>query len=244
MMFWIVLAILLTVSSALNAFQVVAAEDGAVLLWRGGLSITLLFLGALSMKKGLAARSNDQELTPGAKAAVRASRQGMIAVLGVIILIVIAISAGIAARGPSLSMPESMAGYARVHGPTFEELEQSVGSEVGGTYVVGIFGTATQPRFVVAGFDTVPEPGTDTLSDFAKGLGSIGSIDISLRTTRIIGPVTYSCVPYSISPPSGGTISSTLCEWNDGESYGFVANLDPALDTSDLALEAYEAVVG
>jgi hypothetical protein len=243
MMFWFVLAILLTVSSTLNAYQFGAAEDGAVQLWRGGLSVALLLLGALSLRKGLAARSNDQEATPGAMAAARASRLGMIAVLAVVILIVIAISAGIAARGPSLSMPESMAGYARVHGPTFEELEQSIGSEVGGTYVVGVFGTPRQPRFVVAGFDSVPEPGTDTLSDFAKGLGSNGSSDISSRTTRSIGTVTYSCVPFSISPAASGTMPSTLCEWNDGKSYGFVANFDPALDASDLALEAYEAVV-
>jgi hypothetical protein len=100
-MFWIALATLLTVSSALNAYQVVISEDGAVQLWRGAFSVILLFLGVLSLRKGLAARFNEQEATPGAIAAARATRQGMIPVLVVVLLIVIAIGAAIARRGPA-----------------------------------------------------------------------------------------------------------------------------------------------
>jgi hypothetical protein len=73
-MFWIVLAILLAVSSALNAYQVVAVEDRAVQLLRGSLSVTLLLLAALSLRKGLAQRSHDQKDTPGEMAAASASR--------------------------------------------------------------------------------------------------------------------------------------------------------------------------
>jgi heme/copper-type cytochrome/quinol oxidase subunit 3 len=60
-MFWIVLAVLLTVSATLNAYAVVAADDRSTQLLRGGLSVTLLLLAALSVRKGLAERSVTQE---------------------------------------------------------------------------------------------------------------------------------------------------------------------------------------
>jgi hypothetical protein len=138
-------------------------------------------------------------------------------------------------------MPESLAGYSRVHNPTVDRLEQSFESEVGGPSVVGVYGTATQRRFIVAGFGAVPEPGTDMLSGFEEGFGA--TLDTGSRTRSRIGSVTYTCVQFSRSPDYGGAISSNLCEWNDGESYGFVINLDPALDASDLAPAAHEAVV-
>ena len=241
-MFWIVLAILLTVSSTLNAYQVVAAEDGAIQLWRGALSITLLFLGGLSLRKGLAERSNRGESTPGGMAEARATRRGMIPVLAIVILIVIAIGAAIARRAPGVSMPESLAGYSRVHNPTVDRFEQGFKSEVGGSSVVGVYGTAAQRNFIVAGFAAVPEPGTDMLRGFEEGFGA--TLDISSKTTRRIGPVTFTCVQFSRAPDPDGAISSNLCEWNDGETYGFVINLDPALDASVLAPEAYAAVVG
>jgi hypothetical protein len=165
-----------------------------------------------------------------------------------IVMVVIGVAAGIAARGPTLSMPENLSGHSRLHGPMFDRLQQSAESEVGGNPVVGVFGIANLPRFLVAGFDMVPGPGEDMFGELTKGLGQgLGgagaSFDISAGTTRRIGSVTYSCVPYSIPIDAGSSVSSTLCDWNDGESYGLVVSFDPALDASDLAPEAHEAVV-
>jgi hypothetical protein len=246
-MFWIALAILLTVSATLNAYAVVAADDRSTQLLRGGLSVTLLLLAALSVRKGLAERSVTLEGTPGAIAAGRASRRGMIPVLGVAILIVVVVVAGIAARSPSLSMPESLAGHSRLHDPTIAQLQQSFKLDVGEDSVVGVYGTANQPRFIVAGFDTAPEPGRDMSGELARGLdqsGVPGSIDMGSKTTRRLESVMYSCAPFSVSTQQGATISGTWCDWNDGESYGFVMTFDPTLDAADLAREAHEAVVG
>ena len=245
-MFWIVLAILLTVSATLNAYQVVAADDRSTQLLRGGLSVALLLLAALSLRKGLAERSS-QEGSPGAIAAGKSSRRGLIPVLGVAILIVGVVVAGLSARGPTVSMPESLAGHSRLHDPSIEQLEESFETEVGGNSVVGVFGAGNQPRFMVAGFDTAPEPGRDMFGELAGGLrqsGVPGSIDVGSKTEKTIGPVTYGCAPYSISTEPGGSVSATFCDWNDGESYGFVMAYDPTLDASDLARQAYEAVVG
>ena len=63
-MFWFVLAALLTISSVLNAYQVIAVDDRSVQLLRGGLSLTLLLLAALSVRKGLAVRSSRQAGNP------------------------------------------------------------------------------------------------------------------------------------------------------------------------------------
>jgi hypothetical protein len=243
-MFWIVLAVLLTVSATLNAYQVVAADDRSTQLLRGGLSVTLLLLAALSLRKGLAERSS-QEGTPGAIAAGKSSRRGLIPVLGVAILIVGLVVAGLAASGPRVSMPESLAGHSRLHDPSIEQLEQSFETEVGGNSVVGVFGAGSQSRFLVAGFDTAPEPGRDMFGELAGGLRQIGMfIDVGSKTERRIGSVTYGCAPYSLSTELGGSVSATFCDWNDGESYGFVMAYDPTLDAPDLARQAYEAVVG
>jgi hypothetical protein len=99
---------------------------------------------------------------------------------------------------------------------------------------------------MVAGFYTAPDRGTDMFGELAGGLrqlGVPGSIDVDSKTERTIGPVTYGCAPYSISTEQGDSISATFCDWNDGESYGFVMAFDPTLDASDLARQAYEAVV-
>lgn len=245
-MFWIALAILLTVSATLNAYQVVAADDPSTQWMRGGFSLVLLLLAALSVRKGLAERSSGLEGTPGAIAADKASRLGLIPVAGVAILIVGVVVAGLAARGPTISMPESLAGHSRLGGPTIERLEQDFETEVRGNSVVGVYGAGNQPRFLVAGFDTAPEPGRDIFGELAGGLrqaGVPGSLDVGSKTERRIGSVTYGCAPYSISTEAGGNVSATLCDWNDGESYGFVMAYDPTLDASDLARQAYEAVV-
>ena len=162
-------------------------------------------------------------------------------------MIVGAVVAGLAARGPRVSMPESLAGHSRLHDPSIEQLEQSFETEVGGSSVVGVFGAGNQPRFLVAAFDTAPEPGRDMFGELAGGLrqtGVPGSIDVGSKTERRIGSVTYGCAPYSISTELGGSVSASFCDWNDGESYGFVMAYDPTLDASDLARQAYEAVVG
>jgi hypothetical protein len=243
-MFWIVLAVLLTVSATLNAYQVVAADDRSTQLLRGGLSVTLLLLAALSLRKGLAERSS-QEGSPGAIEAGKSSRRGLIPVLGVAILIVGLVVAGLAASGPRISMPESLAGHSRLHDPSIEQLEQSFETEVGGNSVVGVFGAGSQSRFLVAGFDTAPEPGRDMFGELAGGLRQTGMfIDVGSKTERRIGSVTYGCAPYSLSTELGGSVSATFCDWNDGESYGFVMAYDPTLDAPDLARQAYEAVVG
>lgn len=246
-MFWFVLAALLAVSATLNALQVVAVDDRDIQLLRGGLSVTLLLLAALALRKGLADRSRSQELTPGATAASSAGRQGLIVVGVVVAIIAVVIGAKIATRGPTLTMPEQLAGHAQLHGPTYDQLLQSAESEVGGHPVFGIFGTPEQPRFLVAGFDQTLAPGDDLFSEIAGAVEGPSatkiSVDASKGTTRTVGSVTYTCVPYTLPIEAGGTISSTLCDWNDGDSYGIVMSLDPTLDASDLVPVAYGAVV-
>jgi len=200
------------------------------------------------LRKGLAERSVDQEGTPGAVAASNAGRVGMLPVLAIVILIVIAVVAGIAARGPRLSMPESMAGHSRLHGAQFAQLQESAKSELGGNPVVGVFGISNQPSFMVAGFDQTLGPGEDLFSEIERALGQgLGGAEITFDTgagtTRTIRSVAYSCVPYSIPVDTGTSVSLTMCDWDDGESYGLVLSFDPVLDASDLASKAYEAVV-
>jgi hypothetical protein len=64
-MFWIVLAILLTVSATLNAYQVVAADDPSTQWMRGGFSLVFLLLAALSVRRGLAERSSSLDCPSG-----------------------------------------------------------------------------------------------------------------------------------------------------------------------------------
>jgi hypothetical protein len=51
--FWIVLAVLLVISSSLNAYQVVVVDDPATRVFRAALSLALLFGAALSVRKWL-----------------------------------------------------------------------------------------------------------------------------------------------------------------------------------------------
>jgi hypothetical protein len=244
---WIVLAILLAVSSALNAYQVVSVEDSRTQVARGVLSLTLAVFAGLSLRKGLAERSRDLEDTPGAMAAARATRRGLIPVVALIILILSAVGVGIATRGPNISMPDALSGNLRLHGRAIDQIEEGVEEAIGSGTVVGLYGTSGRPRFAVMATDSVPPPGEDPLSDFVRGLGqpqdgAAVSIDTSSRTTRQIGSVRYSCAPYSVSTDAG-SLSTTVCDWNDGESYGLILGYDPGLDVFDLAPEAYEAVV-
>lgn len=248
-MFWFVLAALLTISSSLNAYQVVAVDDRSVQLLRGGLSLTLLVLAALAVKKGLAARSSGQEGTPGETAAADATRQGMI-IVGAIAAVIVAVVvvAVLGPRGPTLTMPEQLAGHSRLHGPEFDDLQRSAEADVGGNPVVGVFALGGQPRFMVAGFDRTLEPGEDLFTEIARtmeeGFGGPGiSFDVDAGTMRTEGPVTYTCVPYSIPVDGGTQFAYTICDWNDGESYGLIMAFDPTLDVSNLVSVAYEAIV-
>jgi len=51
--FWIVLAVLLVISSTLNAYQVVVVDDSTIRFFRAALSLALLFAAALSARKWL-----------------------------------------------------------------------------------------------------------------------------------------------------------------------------------------------
>jgi hypothetical protein len=238
---WIVLGILLAISSALNAYQVVAVDDPAIQLGRGVLSLALAALAWLSVRKGLTERSQDDEETPGAIAAAQTTRRGLIPVAAIAILILGVVVIRIAARGPSLSMPEVVAGHQRLHGPSVDEAEQGIEEALGSGSLVGIYGTGGQPRFTVLANDNVPLPGEDPLRQAVDGMAQAGvTIDAASRTTTEIGSVTYSCVE-----PASATDSPpvTLCDWNDGESYGLVLGYAPGLDASDLVPDVYEAVV-
>ncbi|MCD6023046.1 MAG: hypothetical protein K0R20_2756 [Actinomycetia bacterium] len=248
-MFWFVLAALLTISSALNAYQVIAVDDRSVQLLRGGLSVTLLLLAALSVRKGLATRSSVQAGTPGETAAADAIRQGMI-IVGAFAAVIVAVVvvALLGPRAPSLTMPEQLAGHSRLHGPEFDDLQRSAEADVGGNPVVGVFAIGGQPRFMVAGFDRTLGPGEDLFTEIARtmeaGTGGPGvSFDVDAGTTRTEGPVTYTCVPLSMPAGAGAQIDSTICDWNDGTSYGLIWGFDPALDVSELASVAYDAIV-
>lgn len=248
-MFWFVLAALLTISSALNAYQVIAVDDLSVQILRGGLSLTLLVLAALSVKKGLAARSSGQEGTPGETAAADAIRQGMIIVgafAAVIVVVVVVVVLG--PRAPTLTMPEELAGHSRLHGSEFDDLQRSIEADLGGDSVVGVFAAEGLPRFMVAGFGRTLGPGEDLFTEIARtmeeGSGGPGfSFDVDAGTTRTEGPVTYTCVPLSMPVGAGTQIDSTICDWNDGNSYGLIMGFDPTLDVSNLASVAYEAIV-
>jgi hypothetical protein len=248
-MFWFVLAALLTISSVLNAYQVVAVDDRSVQLLRGGLSVTLLLLAALSVTKGLAGRSSDQAGTPGATAAADASRQGMMIVGALAAVIVAVVVVGLLGpRAPTLTMPEELAGHSRLHGSEFEDLQRSAEADLGGNPVVGVFAVNGQPRFMVAGFDRTLEPGEDLFTEIAstldEGLGGAEIVfDVDAGTTRTEGSVTYTCVPYSIPIDAGTQFDSTICDWNDGDSYGLIVGFDPTLDVSKLVSVAYEAIV-
>lgn len=248
-MFWFVLAALLTISSALNAYQVVVVDDRSVQLLRGGLSVALLLMAALSLRKGLAVRSSDQQGTPGALAAADASRQGMI-VVGALAAVIVAVVlvAVLGPGGPTLTMPEQLAGHSRLHGAEFDDLQRSAEEDLGGDPVVGVFAVGDVPRFLVAGFDRTLSPGDDLFSEIERtldeGLGGAElSFDVDAGTTRTEGPVTYTCVPYSMPIDASNQLSSTICDWNDGDSYGLIVGFDPTLDVSDLATIAYEAIV-
>ena len=248
-MFWFVLAALLTISSVLNAYQVIAVDDRSVRLLRGGLSLTLLLLAALSVRKGLAVRLSRQEGTPGETAAAEAIRQGMI-IVGAFAAVIIAVVvvALLGPRAPTLTMPEQLAGHSRLHGPEFDDLQESAEADLGGNPVVGVFAMGGQPRFMVAGFDRTLPPGEDMFTEITRtveeGSGLSGvSFDVDAGTTRTEGPVTYSCVPFSVAVDAGTQITSSICDWNDGNSYGLIWGFDPALDVSELASVAYEAIV-
>ena len=248
-MLWFVLAALLTISSALNAYQVIAVDDRSVQLLRGGLSLTLLLLAALSVRKGFAVRSSAQEGTPGETAAAAAIRQGMIVVgaFAAVILVVVVVAV-LGPSAPTLTMPERLAEHSRIHDPQFDDLERSAKADLGGNPVIGVFAMGGQPRFMVAGFDRTLPPGEDMFTEIGRTLdeglgGAEVSFDVDAGTTRTEGPVTYTCVPYSIQVDAGTQIASTICDWNDGDSYGLIWGFDPALDVAELAIVAYEAIV-
>jgi hypothetical protein len=248
-MFWFVLAALLAISSALNAYQVIAVDDLSVQLLRGGLSLTLLVLAALSVKKGLAARSSGQEGTPGETASADAIRQGMI-IVGAFaaVIVVVVVVALLGPRAPTLTMPEELAGHSRLHGSEFEDLQRSAEADLGEDSVVGVFAAAGLPRFLVAGFGRTLGPGEDMFTEITRTMeeglgGSQFSFDVDAGTTRTEGPVTYTCVPFSVPIDASTRLSSTLCDWNDGDSYGLIMGFDPTLDVSNLVSVAYEAIV-
>jgi hypothetical protein len=54
--FWIVLGVLLVVSSTLNAYQVVVVDDLTIRLYRAALSLALLFAATLCVRKWLRER--------------------------------------------------------------------------------------------------------------------------------------------------------------------------------------------
>jgi hypothetical protein len=56
--FWIVLAVILVISSSLNAYQVVVVDDPAIRVFRAALSLALLVGAALCWRKWL--RERDQ----------------------------------------------------------------------------------------------------------------------------------------------------------------------------------------
>jgi hypothetical protein len=243
-MLWIVLAILLAVSSTLNAFQVFALEDLSAQLFRGGLSVTMAILAALSLRKGLAERARDHDGTPGAIAAAKATRQGLMPVAAIAIVILIVVGLGVVGRGPSLTMPENLIGNSRFNGPTIERLQETLESEVGSGAILGVYGHAGQPRFVVVAVPGGVPPDRDPIGEFAASVQPPGAAttDLSSRTTRTIGSVTYSCVRFSL-PPGETSPSGTLCVWDDGDSSGMVGSYDPSLDASVFADDVYAAVV-
>jgi hypothetical protein len=248
-MVWFVLAALLTISSALNAYQVIVVDDRSIRLQRGGLSLALLLLAALSMRKGLAVRASAQEGTPGETASATAIRQGMIIVGAVAaVIVVVVVVAALGPRAPTLTMPEQLAGHSRLHGPEFDDLQRSAKADLGGNPVVGVFALGGQPRFLVAGFDRTLPPGEDLFTEIAmtveegSGLPRV-SFDVDSGTTRTEGPVTYTCVPFTIPVDAGTQIGATVCDWNDGNSYGLIWGFDPALDVSELASVAYGAIL-
>jgi hypothetical protein len=76
---WIILGILLGVSSVLNAFQVVSGEDPPTQVARGVVSLALATLAALSLRKALAERSRFSKMhaarwPPPNRRLVRSSR--------------------------------------------------------------------------------------------------------------------------------------------------------------------------
>jgi hypothetical protein len=186
-------------------------------------------------------------LPPPRVAGTEVKRRRLWIPAGVLVIIALAIAAGLAA-GPGLSMPDTLAGHPRLQDENTDALEASLESEVGDDALVGVYGSTLQPVFIVVALGETPPAGQDPLEEFGAGFvqgaqGASGSLDLDAKVTRTIASVVYRCVPISISYDVGGTLDSTLCDWDDGATYGLVISFDPLLDLLDLAPTIHDAVV-
>jgi hypothetical protein len=51
---WTILGVILLISAALNAIQVAVVHDSTTQIYRGTVSVVMMFLAALSFRKGMA----------------------------------------------------------------------------------------------------------------------------------------------------------------------------------------------
>ncbi len=105
---------------------------------------------------------------------------------------------------------------------------------------IGLYGTATQPAFVVLTLDTAMSLDDSSLNQFASGMAGGGaSVDIANRTHETRDGIEYVCTPVGVQ----GT-STTVCLWNDHDTTGIVLSLDQVITGDiDLAQEIHGAVV-
>lgn len=155
--------------------------------------------------------------------------------------------------GPDLSMPESLAGEPQIHGPSVDFIITGAKAQIekqGVKAVVGVYGSAPQPRFMVMAIDRAVPPGQDPLQAVSTGfsagmLGASGNIDTSSVRRQTVAGTDYECAPYSISSNQTPVqVSADICVWDDGETTGMIMTFDQSVDEESLSTQAHDAVVG
>lgn len=147
-------------------------------------------------------------------------------------------------RTPHVTMPASLVGMNRIESPETHDFESRItalGRSQGVGWKAAVYGypPSAPSFFVLAAPGTPPEPSAETFRLFAAGFSaaSASKVDLDALSTRARGGSEFVCAP------TQGRMHGTLCEWNDGNTIGFVFSFhDHVEQTLDLSAVVRTAV--
>ena len=147
----------------------------------------------------------------------------------------------------TISMPETIAGLARLQSPQVQDFESRIrayGDAHDVTAQGAVYGYPpnSQSFFVVAVRGTPPEGPDQAFREFASGFTPDGadrtSVDMSGLQRSSQDGVEYICAP------GQGTLHGSVCEWDDGRVVGYVVafsrQIQEAMDLSVVVRTAVE----
>jgi hypothetical protein len=147
----------------------------------------------------------------------------------------------------AISMPETIAGLARLQNAQVQDFEsrlRAYGDAHGVVAQGAVYGyPPDSPNFFVVAVRGTPPEGPDrALREFASGFTGAGgdrpAVDMSGLQRSTQDGVAYLCAP------ARGTIQGSVCEWDDGRAVGYIVafsrQVEEAMDLSVVVRTAVE----